>query len=184
MAQRSQRQTRHCVGATFLTLSLPVNHNPVNQPTPTDETPPTFNMKTIDDVYVYDQGPDHPDRWTVVYPWDGANCICACVGLSGHSTARLGSHLGTRAPSSAMPEALRRTVQRDLDEYNRQLQPSPVAPSPLPVAHLWGWCPDLDLRTAALQAAGYRVSHGICEICLARYFAADCATLLPSNSTV
>ena len=80
---------------------------------------PKVNMKTIDDVYLYDQGPDHADRWTVVYPWDGQNCICACVGLSGHSTARLGSHLGKRTPSSAIPEALLRTVQRDLDEYNQ-----------------------------------------------------------------
>jgi hypothetical protein len=34
------------------------------------------------------------------------------------------------------------------------------------------WCPDKAQRDAAARAAGQRVSHGICDICMARELAA------------
>lgn len=55
------------------------------------------------------------DRWTVVYvdQRESAPGTFACVGMSGHSSAMLGKHLGKRVWLSAMPESLRAVVAAD-----------------------------------------------------------------------
>lgn len=63
-----------------------------------------------------DNGKDF-DRFTVVYPTikENNNCV-ACVGLSGHSTAMIGRHLGKRVPFASLPDSLKRAVELDTSE--------------------------------------------------------------------
>ena len=61
------------------------------------------------------------DPWTVVYMDQRESSfqhhnVYACVGLSGHSGARLGRHLGKRIPFSDIEAGLRQTVENDLSE--------------------------------------------------------------------
>lgn len=55
------------------------------------------------------------DRWTVVYP-DQAESrpgTFACVGMSGHSSAMLGRHLGRRVKLAELPASLQGVVRAD-----------------------------------------------------------------------
>lgn len=42
---------------------------------------------------------------------------------------------------------------------------------PKPIISVCGWCPDKDVKTAALKAQGFQVSHGICNTCHVTFFA-------------
>jgi hypothetical protein len=65
-------------------------------------------------IRCYDNGKGW-DRFTVVYldrPELLVNTFMS-VGMSGHSTARLGKHLGKRIPFIALPDSLQRVVWND-----------------------------------------------------------------------
>lgn len=63
------------------------------------------------------------DRFTVAFlgvAYTSKNpALVQCVGLSGHSGAMLGRHLGRRVPFRSLPAALRRVVVSDCREIRR-----------------------------------------------------------------
>jgi hypothetical protein len=66
-------------------------------------------------VQCYVSPGDGPDRWTVVYPDQPETKpkTFACVGMSGHSSAMLGRHLGKRVKLAELPESLQGVVRAD-----------------------------------------------------------------------
>lgn len=70
-------------------------------------------------VVAYDQGEQDKDRYTVVYlgvpvAFGKEGRLYRCLGMSGHGDGMPGPHLGRQIPYAEVPEALRRTVERDL----------------------------------------------------------------------
>jgi hypothetical protein len=73
--------------------------------------------KTTKDIVAYDFGKLSKDRFLVIYPWDQCYGFFASVSESGHSQSVL-NFGAKKVRFSALPVGLKRTVRKDLIDYN------------------------------------------------------------------